>query len=196
MIRRTLLALMLAAPLALATTGCNSNQVAELPTYSPENPYIPGGARYVTYEESLRGRNITEDSVVTHTAIGAGSGALLGQAIGKDTDGTVMGTAIGAGVGLIAGLNDEDRKRKLHEDQYRRLANQWEADNAAKAQAWRDVRTGQSMTDEDLAMQQDRLRRAQEELEERDRAAERARKNREIEEEIRRTDGTITTYPY
>lgn len=36
-------------------------------------------------------------------AIGAGLGALLGQAIGKDTEGTLLGAGIGTVVGAIAG---------------------------------------------------------------------------------------------
>jgi len=36
-------------------------------------------------------------------AIGAGIGALLGQAIGRDTEGTLLGAGIGTVVGAIAG---------------------------------------------------------------------------------------------
>jgi len=36
-------------------------------------------------------------------AIGAGLGALLGQAIGRDTEGTLLGAGIGTVVGAIAG---------------------------------------------------------------------------------------------
>ena len=43
------------------------------------------------------------DRVVAGTLIGAGSGALIGQAIGGDTESTVLGTAIGGIVGFTAG---------------------------------------------------------------------------------------------
>jgi hypothetical protein len=35
--------------------------------------------------------------------LGAGAGALSGQAIGHDTESTLIGTAIGAGAGFMAG---------------------------------------------------------------------------------------------
>lgn len=193
---RHLLAALLIAPLMLAGAGCNSHTVSKLPSYSPENPYIPGGSAYVTYEESIRGRDITEDGVIVGSAAGAGAGAILGQVIGGDSESTGLGTAAGAGLGLIIGLNEEDKKRKAHEDHYTRLANQWESQRAREAQAWRDVRTGQSLSQDDLLAQEQRLRQAQRELEERDAAAARARQSREVEQEIRRTDETITTYPY
>ncbi len=41
-------------------------------------------------------------------AIGAGSGAILGQAIGRDTEGTLLGTAIGGILGYIFG-NEMDK---------------------------------------------------------------------------------------
>jgi uncharacterized protein YcfJ len=43
------------------------------------------------------------DRVLAGTLIGAGSGALIGQAIGGDTESTVLGTAIGGIVGFTAG---------------------------------------------------------------------------------------------
>ena len=45
----------------------------------------------------------------TGTAMGAGIGALAGQAIGRNTQATLIGTAIGAGVGYIIG-NEQDKK--------------------------------------------------------------------------------------
>ncbi len=43
------------------------------------------------------------DRVLAGTLIGAGSGALIGQAIGGDSESTVLGTAIGGVVGFTAG---------------------------------------------------------------------------------------------
>lgn len=40
--------------------------------------------------------------------LGAGLGALAGQAIGHDTEGTLIGTAIGAGAGYVIG-NESDK---------------------------------------------------------------------------------------
>lgn len=42
--------------------------------------------------------------------LGAGLGALAGQAIGNDTEATVIGTAIGAGVGYAVGNESDKRK--------------------------------------------------------------------------------------
>ncbi len=44
--------------------------------------------------------------------LGAGIGALAGQAIGGDTEATVIGTAVGAGVGYAVG--NESDKAKQH----------------------------------------------------------------------------------
>ncbi len=41
--------------------------------------------------------------------IGAGIGALAGQAIGQDTEGTLIGAAVGTGIGYIIG-NEKDKK--------------------------------------------------------------------------------------
>jgi len=48
---------------------------------------------------------IPEDRYNTQkgAAIGAGIGALLGQAIGRDTEGTLLGAGIGTVIGAIAG---------------------------------------------------------------------------------------------
>jgi uncharacterized protein YcfJ len=47
----------------------------------------------------------------TGSVIGAGLGALAGQAIGKDTKGTLIGAGVGAVVGGALG-NQEDAKDK------------------------------------------------------------------------------------
>ncbi len=50
-----------------------------------------------------------ETRAQTGTTMGAGIGALVGQAIGRNTQATLIGTAIGAGVGYIIG-NEQDKK--------------------------------------------------------------------------------------
>ena len=50
-----------------------------------------------------------ESSAQTGTALGAGIGALAGQAIGGDTGATLIGAGVGAGVGYIIG-NEKDKK--------------------------------------------------------------------------------------
>lgn len=52
-----------------------------------------------------------ENDAQTGGLIGAGIGALAGQAIGNDTEGTLIGTAIGAGVGYVIG-NESDKKKE------------------------------------------------------------------------------------
>ena len=47
--------------------------------------------------------------------LGAGIGALAGQAIGHDTKGTVIGTAVGAGAGYIIG-NESDKGKQHRPD--------------------------------------------------------------------------------
>jgi outer membrane lipoprotein SlyB len=49
--------------------------------------------------------------------LGAGVGALAGQAIGGDTEATLIGTAVGAGAGYIIG--NESDKAKTRDRQYR-----------------------------------------------------------------------------
>ncbi len=44
--------------------------------------------------------------------LGAGIGALAGQAIGGDTEATVIGTAVGAGAGYIIGNESDKAKRQ------------------------------------------------------------------------------------
>ena len=44
--------------------------------------------------------------------LGAGVGALAGQAIGRDTEATLIGTAIGAGAGYIIGNESDKAKQK------------------------------------------------------------------------------------
>ncbi len=189
----TVLPLMLFA-LAVAP-GCGPQRIAEM-DYSPDNPYRPGGDLYVSWEEQKRDRGLLEDSAVTHTAAGAGIGAVIGQAAGKDTEATVLGTAIGGGVGLISGIVDEDKKRIEHENKYTRLANQWQRNENKRQQAIRDVHQGAAITDAQIADQHQRLQKAREDLAERDRNAGRAREYRDIEREIEEIEGTVTSSDY
>lgn len=53
----------------------------------------------------------------TGTLLGAGIGALAGQAIGHDTGATVLGTAIGASLGYMIG--NESDKQPFGEYRYR-----------------------------------------------------------------------------
>ncbi|MCH8151372.1 MAG: glycine zipper family protein [Planctomycetes bacterium] len=46
--------------------------------------------------------------------LGAGVGALAGQAIGRDTEATLIGTAVGAGAGYIIG-NESDKAKHERE---------------------------------------------------------------------------------
>jgi uncharacterized protein YcfJ len=49
--------------------------------------------------------------------LGAGIGALAGQAIGHDTEATVIGTAVGAGAGYVIG-NESDKAKQRHYARY------------------------------------------------------------------------------
>ena len=49
--------------------------------------------------------------------LGAGIGALAGQAIGGNTTGTLIGTGVGAGVGYIIG-NESDKEKTKHRGNY------------------------------------------------------------------------------
>jgi outer membrane lipoprotein SlyB len=48
--------------------------------------------------------------------LGAGIGALAGQAIGGDTEATLIGTAVGAGAGYIIG-NESDKTKAQQQGQ-------------------------------------------------------------------------------
>jgi uncharacterized protein YcfJ len=49
--------------------------------------------------------------------LGAGIGALAGQAIGHDTKSTVIGTAVGAGAGYVIG-NESDKAKNPRYPRY------------------------------------------------------------------------------
>lgn len=61
-----------------------------------------------------------ESDAQTAGLIGAGIGALAGQAIGGNTTATVIGTAVGAGAGYVIG--NESDKNKARE---RERSNDW-----------------------------------------------------------------------
>ncbi len=51
--------------------------------------------------------------------LGAGIGALAGQAIGGDTKATVIGTAVGASAGYVIGNeSDKAKHQQQHSDDY------------------------------------------------------------------------------
>lgn len=50
----------------------------------------------------------SDDRLLTGTLLGAGGGALIGQAIGGDTESTLVGTFIGGAIGLAAGSSYHD----------------------------------------------------------------------------------------
>jgi len=54
------------------------------------------------------------------TAVGAGGGALIGQAIGGNTAGTLIGAGAGALAGNIVGreMDDRDRRQRHHHRGY------------------------------------------------------------------------------
>ncbi len=51
-----------------------------------------------------------ESDAQTGALVGTGVGALAGQAIGRDTEGTLIGAAVGGGAGYIIG-NEQDKKK-------------------------------------------------------------------------------------
>ncbi len=55
-----------------------------------------------------------ESDAQTGGLIGAGFGALAGQAIGGNTTGTLIGTAVGAGAGYVIGNESDKKKQQQH----------------------------------------------------------------------------------
>jgi hypothetical protein len=53
-----------------------------------------------------------ESDAQTGALLGAGAGALAGQAIGRNTQSTVIGTAVGAGAGYVIGNETDKNKAK------------------------------------------------------------------------------------
>ncbi|MDP6478754.1 MAG: glycine zipper domain-containing protein [Phycisphaerales bacterium] len=59
-----------------------------------------------------------DNSAKSGTLIGAGTGALAGQAIGGNTEGTLIGAGVGALGGYLVGNEmDKDRARKQREQE-------------------------------------------------------------------------------
>ena len=56
-----------------------------------------------------------ESDAQNGSLIGAGIGALAGQAIGHNTTSTLIGTAVGAGAGYAVG-NESDKKKQRNRD--------------------------------------------------------------------------------
>ena len=50
--------------------------------------------------------------------IGAGAGALAGQAIGGDTEGTLIGAGVGAVAGYIVGNESDKSKQRRYDPDY------------------------------------------------------------------------------
>jgi len=71
-----------------------------------------------------------DNSAKSGTLIGAGGGALAGQAIGGNTEGTLIGAGIGALGGYIVGSEmDKDRERKQAQQQANNPVNQSNAES-------------------------------------------------------------------
>jgi len=57
---------------------------------------------------TVSGHALAQDHGINGLLLGAGSGALVGQAIGRDTEGTLIGTAVGGVLGYVVG-NEMDK---------------------------------------------------------------------------------------
>ena len=64
-----------------------------------------------------------ESDAQTGALLGAGAGALAGQAIGRDTESTLIGTAVGGGAGYILGDQRDKKKTKAEMDNLRQEMN-------------------------------------------------------------------------
>lgn len=67
---------------------------------------------------SLGSLGACDNSAKSGTLIGAGTGALAGQAIGHNTSGTLIGAGVGALGGYVIG-NEMDKKRERQEAEAR-----------------------------------------------------------------------------
>ena len=187
-----LLVALFLAPAALTSSGCASHRVAPM-AYTADNPYAPHGVLYESWEQKQTIDGLLRDSRVTHTAIGAGGGALVGQAIGRDTEGTLWGTGIGAAAGLTHGSISHHNQRIAYEDRMTRLANDWQTGRNQEIQDKKDVALGATVTQEQLQERLARLESARAALKERDKNVDMARQMREIDAEISRLNATTTT---
>ena len=57
---------------------------------------------------TLTGQAMAHDHGINGLLLGAGGGALVGQAIGRDSEGTLIGTAVGGVLGYVVG-NEMDK---------------------------------------------------------------------------------------
>lgn len=186
------MAVVLVAPFVLAGSGCASHQVAPM-AYTPNNPYAPGGVLYESWEQKRNIDGLLNDTRFTHAAMGAGGGAIAGQAIGRDTEGTLWGTGIGLAAGVTSGSIDDHNRRMDHEDRMTRRANEWQYDHNQKRQDERDVALGATITHQEIEERRVRLEAARAALAQRDRNVDVARQMREIDAEIVRLNATVTT---
>lgn len=182
----------LLAPVSLTGMGCAAHRVTPM-VYSEDNPYAPGGVLYESWEQKRAIDGLLNDTRATHTAIGAAGGAIAGQAIGRDTKGTLMGTGIGVVSGLTSGSIADHNRRIEHEDRMTRLANNWQIAHRRALQNKKDVALGATITQAELQERLKRLEAARAALAERDRNVDRARQLREIEAEIAHLNATVTT---
>ncbi len=181
------------APVALMSTGCASHRVKPM-SYTVDNPYAPSGVMYETWEQKREIDGLLNDTRLTHTAIGAGGGAIAGQAIGKDTEGTLWGVGIGVAAGLTSGSVSDHNRKIAYEDHMTRLANDWQTQHDQNVQDEKDVAFGSVITEEQLQQRLARLEAARQELAKRDEYVDRARRLREIDDEIERVNATTTTH--
>ena len=186
------LAALLLAPMTLVGAGCAIHRVAPM-VYSVNNPHAPGGVLYESWEQKRAIDGLLRDTRVTHTTIGAAGGAIAGQAIGRDTEGTLWGTGIGAVSGLTYGSVTDHDRRIEHEDRMTSLANNWQIERNQEIQNKKDVALGSTITQEQIQERLARLEAARAALAERDRNVAKARQMREIEAEIARLNVLTTT---
>ena len=180
------------APVMLLESGCASNRVQPM-AYSAGNPYAPGGVLFESWEQKRAIDGLLNDTRLTHTAIGAGGGALVGQAIGRDTEGTLWGAGIGAAAGLTHGSISDHNRRIDHEDHMARLANEWQINYDQGIQDEKDVALGATITESQIQERLARLEAARAALAQRDRNVDRTRQMREMDAEIARLNATTTS---
>ena len=185
-------AIVILAPLSLISNGCASHRVVAM-AYSTDNPYAPSGVMYESWEQKREIDGLLGDTRLTHTAIGAGGGAVVGQAIGKDTEGTLWGVGIGAAAGLTSGAVSDHNRRIEYEDHMTRLANDWQIKHNQAVQDEKDVAYGATITDAQLQQRLARLEAARRALARRDENVDRARRLRELDAEIAQVNATTTT---
>ena len=91
------------------------------PTHQPARPQTPRSAvrglgALVLAAGVMIGLTGCNDAQ-SGSLLGAGIGALAGQAIGGDTEATLIGAGVGAGAGYIVG-NESDKAKRSHHRNY------------------------------------------------------------------------------